>query len=130
VYVGSSEYPSRRVFFHERCKGKNFDAVWFLAVPEDERLSVERHWIRVLCPCHNKVHNPRPDPASPGWGQDPNDESFRASFRITDPGLWAGLQELIGEQEYPTTITDVMVIALREHLKRKGKYHPRPRKLN
>lgn len=50
------------------------------------------------------------------------------AFRITDPGLWEGLQELIEEQEYPTTITDVMVIALREHLKRKGKYHPRPKK--
>jgi hypothetical protein len=47
--------------------------------------------------------------------------------RITDPTLSEALDELIAEQEYPTTITDVMVIALREHLKAKGKY-PRPRR--
>ncbi len=49
------------------------------------------------------------------------------AFRITDKALWDGLEELIDEQEYPTTITDVMVIALREHLKAKGKYKPKGR---
>ncbi len=51
--------------------------------------------------------------------------SRQVAFRITDPALWEGVAELLAEQEYPTTFTDIMVIALREHLKRKGKYHPR-----
>lgn len=51
--------------------------------------------------------------------------SRQVGFRIIDPALWEGLQELIGEQEYPTTISDVVTIALREHLKAKGKYRPR-----
>lgn len=68
VYVGSSAHPSRRCYGHERCAGKEFDYVVFLAADEAERESVERHWIRTLCPAHNKAHNPRPDPNSPGWG--------------------------------------------------------------
>jgi hypothetical protein len=60
----------------------------------------------------------------------PTDEplfSKQVAFRITDRDLFEAVEELIAEQEYPTTFTDVMVIALREHMKKKGKY-PRPRR--
>ena len=33
----------------------------------------------------------------------------------------------VAEQKYPTTVTDVMFIALRDHLTREGKL-PRPKK--
>jgi hypothetical protein len=66
IYIGSSDYPSRRVWTHAHTKGKDFDAEVYLSVPEgDDLLAAERHWIRTLCPRH---HNPRPDPAHPGWG--------------------------------------------------------------
>jgi hypothetical protein len=71
VYIGSSEYPSKRAWAHSQDRSKVFDAVVFLAVPDDQLLETEKHWIRTLCPVHNKAHNPRPDPDSVGWGGDP-----------------------------------------------------------
>jgi hypothetical protein len=69
IYVGSSDHPSKRVWSHSGCKHKAFDYEVYLAISiGDDLLAAERHWIRTLCPRHNKTHNPRPDPAHPGWG--------------------------------------------------------------
>jgi len=84
VYVGSSVWPSRRVWSHAHCPGKNFAESVFLAVPDDQLVEAERHWIRTLRPVHNKAHNPSPDPASAGWGpHDPSTEPVRIT---TDMG--------------------------------------------
>ncbi len=50
------------------------------------------------------------------------------AFRITDPALWEAVEALIDQQEYPTTFTDIMTIALREHVKAKGLYKPKPKR--
>jgi hypothetical protein len=57
------------------------------------------------------------------------DDSFvkQLTFRIFDRDVWDAVQELIAEQKYPTTVTDVMFIALKDHLTREGKL-PRPKK--
>jgi hypothetical protein len=53
--------------------------------------------------------------------------SKQVAFRILDRDLWEGVEALIAKQEFSTTFTDVMVIALREFLKKKGEY-PRPKR--
>lgn len=56
-----------------------------------------------------------------------SDFSRTVACRITDEDLWDALEELIDEQKYPTTFTDVITIALQELLKKEGKY-PRPKR--
>lgn len=91
-----------RTFTHERCKGKTFDAVWFLACDEAEREATERHWIRTLCPVHNKQWNPRPNPEYPGWGKDPDAESKPC---ITLPAEYlAALRDIKAARGFPLTV--------------------------
>lgn len=126
VYVGSSTYPSKRVYLgHERCQGKDFAAVWFLPVDEGELIATERHWIRTLTPVHNKAWNPSPDPAFPGWGQDPNAEGHAVNFRVTDDRVWDALQAFLSAQRVPPRMTQVMLCSLKEFLRAEGFYPPK-----
>lgn len=53
--------------------------------------------------------------------------SKQVAFRIVERDLWEGVEALLAKQEFPTTFTDVMTIALRDLLRRKGEY-PRPKR--
>lgn len=53
--------------------------------------------------------------------------SKQVAFRIVERDVWEAVEEVIGEQKYPITFTDVMLAALRAYLKSEGKL-PRPRR--
>lgn len=73
IYVGASDYPSKRVWTHAGCKRKDFDYEVYLSVPPpDDLTEAERYWIRTVCPKHNKAFNPCPNPEAEGWGKDPD----------------------------------------------------------
>ena len=121
VYVGSSEHPSRRCYGHERCAGKEFDGVVFLAVDEAERIEAEKHWIRTLSPVHNKAWNPRPSPDHPGWGADPDFESRTRPVRIPE-SMACRLDLLCRRNE--TTLTKEVKTAVRLYLESKQLWPP------
>lgn len=58
VYVGSSVYPSRRVWSHTYDPTKKFSESFFLAVEQSRMLDAERYWIVTIKPIYNRQHNP------------------------------------------------------------------------
>jgi hypothetical protein len=57
------------VAIHRYPNCRKFDVALFLPTPAGELVETERHWIRALCPIHNKRDNPRPDPTAISWGE-------------------------------------------------------------
>ncbi len=61
VYVGQSVEPLQRIGTHRRDRGKQFDRVYFIAVPEFMLDTVERQFIALLKPRHNGDQGPPAD---------------------------------------------------------------------
>lgn len=121
VYVGSSDYPSCRVFGHNNCPKKKFDQALYLAVSEDDLLRTEAFWIRTLKPQHNIAHNPQGHLVPEGWGAHISDKKYR-NVSIPEPILIA-LQSLADEQ-FDTLASQVRK-ACRDRLVNHGKL-PKP----
>jgi hypothetical protein len=104
VYIGQSDWPSRRVWSHVQGGKKDFDYEVYLPVPDPaDLLESEKHWIRTVCPCHNKSHNPSPDPDAAGWGADPG------SFFVRLPARYRELLRLITEKTHRTMTVDAQI---------------------
>lgn len=67
IYVGSSLWPSRRVWSHVHA-GKEFDCEVYLAVEDADLIRLERLYIGLLTPRHNRAGNPVPSLWAAAWG--------------------------------------------------------------
>lgn len=71
VYIGSSRWPSKRVWSHARCRKtrKVFDQAVYLPVGDPmQLLPTERSLIACIRPVYNQAANPNPSPWAGGWG--------------------------------------------------------------
>ncbi len=113
VYVGSSDYPSKRVWTHRQCRKKDFDHVLYLGVGDNEALvSTEKHWIAKLCPVHNKQFNPKQSIEHDGWG-DSLTEGLVVTFRLTGD-LRLEFERFLNRQRVAPPKSEVIAAALRE----------------
>lgn len=124
VYIGSSTYPSKRVWVHQHGPEKNFTEFVFLAVEEERLIETERHWIGTICPVHNKQYNPRRDDRFPGWGKfDPTEVSCTITFTC-DPIMAMAFEQFQKRQRVPPARHKIITTALREFLEREGYFPP------
>lgn len=86
VYIGCARFPKERVAMH-RAQGKRFGMAMYLPIPYDvDPKRVERYYISLYCPRHNRRGNCHYDrEAYPPWGSSPHEWRGRWKLAADDP---------------------------------------------
>lgn len=122
VYIGSTAgIPWERIDTHRRDPMKVFDAVYYLQCPGIGRRglrALEKQWIGILRPVHNRQHNPSYDPRQPSWGATLPNQSRMSGRLVRLPEYLVIELEQMAEDNFTTFRTQV-IFAVKAYLEHK-----------
>ncbi len=115
VYIGLTQEPHQRILCHKNRWKEQFDAVLWLAIEWEECHDEEKRLIGLICPKHNKKHNPNPDKESESWGMtSPNPTNGMVPLFVEiSPGLRDAL-DILAERNV-RKISGEVRLALENH---------------